>query len=102
LARDLRLPVWKDAFGVQGRKLFLDAILELKVQRYLAAAALISHNCNCFARVVIAVMKEKDDFSPDLFLETPRRDDLSKQKPLGKKSARLLAKTNNRVIHRSE
>jgi hypothetical protein len=47
-------------------------------------------------------MKEKDDFSPDLFVETPRRDNLSEQKPLGKKSAGLLAKTNDRVIHRSE
>src|SRR5438046_4341258 len=51
---------------------------------------------------MITIVKEKDDFSPDLFLETPGRDNLSEQKPLGKKSARLLAETNDRVIHRSE
>jgi hypothetical protein len=51
---------------------------------------------------MIAIVKEKHDFSADLFLETPRRDNLSEQKPLGKKSARLLAETNDRVIHGSE
>src|SRR5437773_5290373 len=51
---------------------------------------------------MITVMKEKDDFSANLFLKTPGRDNLSEQKPLGKKSARLLAETNDRVIHRSE
>jgi len=96
------MPVRKDAFGVEGRKLLLDPIFELKVQRYFVATAPVPHDGNRFARVVIAVMKEKDDFSPDLFLETPRRDNLSEQKPLGKKSARLLAKTNDRLIHRSE
>src|SRR4029077_10453494 len=51
---------------------------------------------------MIAIVKEKDDFSANLFLETPGRQNFSEQKPLGKKSARLLAETNNRVIHRSE
>src|SRR5438046_9722094 len=50
---------------------------------------------------MITVMKEKDDFSANLFLKTPGRDNLSEQKPLAKESARLLSETNNRVIHRS-
>src|ERR687892_2262189 len=51
---------------------------------------------------MIAVMTEKDDFSADLLLQTAGRHDFSEQKSLGKKSARLLSETNNRVIHRSE
>src|SRR5207248_198124 len=51
---------------------------------------------------MIAVVKEKDDVTANLFLETSGRRNLSEQKSLGKKSARLLAETNNRLAHRSE
>jgi hypothetical protein len=51
---------------------------------------------------VITIVKEKDNFSANFLLETPGRQNLSDQEPLRKKSARLLAETNNRVIHRSE
>jgi hypothetical protein len=51
---------------------------------------------------VITVVKEKDDFSANLLLETPGRQNFSEQKPLGKNSARLLTETNNRMIHRPE
>jgi hypothetical protein len=51
---------------------------------------------------MIAVVEEKDDFSPNFVLKTPGRGNLSEQKSLRKKSARLLAETNNRVIHRPE
>jgi hypothetical protein len=80
----------------------LDPIFELKVQGDLLVAVLVSQNGNGLARVVITVVKEKDDFSPDFLLETPGRRNLSEQKSFRKKSARLLAETNNRVIHRVE
>src|SRR5437868_8440440 len=51
---------------------------------------------------MITIVKEKDNFSANLFLETPGRQNFSDQKPLGKESTRLLAETNNRVIHRSK
>ena len=51
---------------------------------------------------MIAVVIEKDDFSTDLLLEAASSRNFSEQKSLGKKSARLLTETNNRVIHRSE
>ena len=63
---------------------------------------LISQNGSRLARVMITVVKEKDDFSANFLLETSGGQNLSEQKSLGKKSARLLAETNNRVIHRSE
>src|SRR5207245_6821379 len=83
-------------------KLFLNSILELKVYRHVTVAVFISHDCNRLARVMIAVVEKKDDFSADLFLETPGCQNLSDQITLRKKSARLLAKTNNRVLHRLE
>ena len=51
---------------------------------------------------MIAVVKEKDDFTTNLLLETPGRQNFREQKSLGKKSARLLTKTDNRMVHRSE
>jgi hypothetical protein len=51
---------------------------------------------------MIAVVTEEDDFSADLFLQAASRRNFSEQESLGKKSARLLAETNNRVIHGSE
>jgi len=47
-------------------------------------------------------VKEKDHLSADLLLKTPRGQNLSEEKSLGKKSTGLLAETNNRVIHCSE
>ena len=80
----------------------MNPILELKIQGYFPTALLVSQNGVRLARVMIAVMKEKDDFSPNLLLQTAGRQNLSEQESLGKKSARLLAETNNRVMHRSK
>jgi hypothetical protein len=102
LARSFLLPFRKDALGIQRRKLLLDPIFKLKVQGYFLVGVLVSQNGNRLARIVIAVVKEKDDFSTNFFLETPGCRDLSEQKSLRKKSARLLAETNNRVIHDAE
>ena len=48
---------------------------------------------------MVTVMKEKNNFPANLLLKTPGRQNLSEQESLGKKTARLLAETNNRVIH---
>src|SRR6059036_1238791 len=99
LARSFLLPFWKNTFGVDGRELLLDPIFELKVQGYFLVVVSVSQNGRRLARVMIAVVKEKHDFSPNLLLKTPGRQNFSEQESLGKKSARLLAETNNRVIH---
>jgi hypothetical protein len=80
----------------------LDPIFELKVQGYFLVAVSVSQNGNRLPRVMITVVKEKNDFSSDLLLKTPGRENFSEQESLGKKSARLLTETNNRVIHRPE
>src|SRR5215471_11570825 len=51
---------------------------------------------------MIAVVTKKDEFAADLFLQPASGCNLSEEEPLGKKSARLLAETNNRMIHGSE
>ena len=77
----------------------MNSIFELKVYGYFLVAVSISQNGNRLARVMVTVMKEKNDFSPNLLLKTPGRQNLSEQESLGKKTARLLTETNNRVIH---
>src|SRR5262249_958666 len=93
---------WKSALGVERGKLLVDPIREQKVQSYFPVAVVVSQNGTCLARIMIAVVKEKDDFSADLLLQAPSGRNFTEQESLGKKSARLLAKTNNRVIHRSK
>jgi hypothetical protein len=51
---------------------------------------------------MVTVMKEKHNFSANLLLKPPGRQNLSEQESLGKKTARLLAETDNRVIHLPE
>jgi len=80
----------------------LDLILELKIQSDFPVAVLLSQNGACLARVMIAVVTKKDDFSADLLLQPARCHNFSKQETLGEKPAGLLAETNNRVIHGSE
>src|SRR5205823_6063398 len=75
---------------------------ELKIQSYFPVTVVVSQNGSCLARVMIAVVKEKNDFSADLLLQAASRDNFSEQESLGKKSARLLAETDNRMIHGSE
>jgi len=101
LARSFLVPLRKDAFRIERRKLFLNPILEVKSQGHVPIALLVAQNGTCLARVMIAVVKEKDDFSADLLLQAASRHNFSAQESLGKKSARLLAETNNRVIHGS-
>jgi hypothetical protein len=77
LARSFLVPFRNDALGVQRRKLLLDPILELKIQSYFPVAVLLSQNRSRLARVMIAVVREKDDFSANLFLDAARRQNLS-------------------------
>ena len=63
---------------------------------------LISQNRSRLARVMIAVVKEKDDFSANFLLEMSSGQNLGSQISFRKKSARLLAETDDRLIHGSE
>src|SRR5437588_12091984 len=51
---------------------------------------------------MIAVVKEKDDFSANFLLEMSSGQNFGSQISFRKKSARLLAETDDRLIHGSE
>jgi len=102
LPRSFLVPFRKDAFRIERGKLLLDPIFELKIQGYFPVATVVSQNGSCLARVMIAVVTEEDDFSADLLLQPASSHNFSEQESLGKKSARLLAETDNRLIHGSE
>jgi hypothetical protein len=77
LAGSFPLPFRKDAFRIERRKLFLNSIFELKIQSYFLVAVVIPQNGTCLARIVIAVVTEKNDFSTDLLLQSASRRDFS-------------------------
>jgi hypothetical protein len=77
LARSFLVPFRKNAFGIERRKLLLDPILELKIQSYFPVAVVVSQNGSCLARVMIAVVTEKDDFAADLLLQAASRHNFS-------------------------
>jgi len=99
LARSFLLPFWNDPFGIERRKLLLDAILELKIQGHFLGAVSVAQKGDRLPRIMITIVKEKDDISADFVLEPSSRQNFSEQESLWKKSARLLAETDNRLIH---
>src|SRR5262245_19079572 len=99
LARSFLVPFRKNTLRIQRGKLLLDPILELKIQSCFLIFVLISQNGTCLTWVMIAVVTEKNDFAADLLLQTAGGRNFSEQESFGKKSAGLLAETNNRMIH---
>ncbi|HEU0208721.1 MAG TPA: hypothetical protein VFQ78_07055 [Candidatus Udaeobacter sp.] len=100
LARSFFLPGRQNTFGIQGGELLLDPVFELKIQGRFLVAVLVSQNRYCLALVMVTVVKKEYDFPASILLETSRRQNLGDQISLRKKSARLLAETDDRVIHR--
>jgi hypothetical protein len=52
-----------------------------------------------FARIMIAVVKEKHDFATNFLLKLSGGDNLGIEKSFWKKAARLLPETDNRRGH---
>src|SRR5262245_10442548 len=102
LARSFLVPLGKNTLRIQRGKLLLDPILKLKIQSDFLIVVVISQNGTCLAWVMIAVVTEKNDFAAEFLLQAAGRCNFGEQESLGKKSARLLAETNNRMIHGSE
>jgi len=51
-----------------------------------------------FARILVAVVQEEDNFTADFLLQPAGGEDFCRQKPFGKESARLLTKTDDRRL----
>jgi len=65
----------------------------------LPFAALITQDCHRLARIVIAVVAEKDNLTPEFRLQSARGFDLRIEKTSRKNPARLLPETNDRWRH---
>jgi hypothetical protein len=59
----------------------------------------VAQNRDRLARVMIAVVIEKNDLAADFVLKTSSGENLGDQVSLGEKSARLLTETNNGLMH---
>src|SRR4051794_22764857 len=99
LARDPGLPIWSDALGVERRKLFLDLVRELEIERALVAGALFAQHRRGLPRVVVAVVKEEHDLAADLALQAAGGRDFRKKKSFRKEAARLLTEADDRRAH---
>ena len=96
LEQRLVLPAGGNAFEVLRRKFSLKPVFEGEVElgRFIGLA--MAQDGFGFARIVVAVVVEENDFAADLRLQPPGRLDFGKQEPSREKSARLLAETNDR------
>ena len=99
LSRGFRLPFRQDSFRVKWRELLLDLVRELEIQRIFASGMAFTKDGNGLARIVIAVVKKEDDLAADFLLQPSRAGDFGVEKSFRKKSARLLAETDDRRTH---
>jgi hypothetical protein len=79
----------------QRREFSLGLALEGKIQQQRLIVFSMTQQGFRFAGVVIAVVKEKDDFAADFGFEASRGLDFRIQKAFGEEPARLLAETDD-------
>ena len=65
----------------------------------LPAGMAVAQYGDRLSRIMIAVVKEKDDLATDFTLEFSRGRNLGVEKPLGEKTTRLLSETDDRRAH---
>src|SRR5262249_45234944 len=99
IIRELRdggvLPAGGDALEKERRKFPLNLVGHSEVQlRRLVRLAMAQEGFR-FARIVIAVVIEKNDFAAQFLLKPPRGLDFGEQKSPRKKTAGLLAEAND-------
>jgi hypothetical protein len=82
-------------FEVLRRKFPLEPVFEgeVELRRFIGFA--MTQDGLCFARVVVAVVTEENNFAADFLLQPPRCLDFCIEKASRKKSARLLSETND-------
>jgi hypothetical protein len=71
----------------------------LKIQGVFAAGVSLAQRGDGLARIVIAVVQEKDNLAADFLLQPARARDFGVKKSFGEKSARLLAEADDRRAH---
>jgi hypothetical protein len=95
LEQRLAVPVAGNAFEVKRREFSLEPVFESEVElRRLAGLAMAEKRLG-FARIMVAVVAEENNFAAHLPLQPAGRLDFRKQESSREKSARLLAETND-------
>ena len=99
LPRRFILPAWGNFLQIKRRKFTLDAIGKGEVKLRRAAGLKMTEESSGFAGIVIAVVEEVNNLASNFTLETKRGLDFGIKKTLRKKSAGLLAKTDDGSSH---
>jgi hypothetical protein len=81
---------------MERREFPLEPVFESEVELRRFAGLAMAEEGLGFARIMIAVVVEKNNFTTDFRLQPAGRLDFRSQEPFRKKSARLLAETNDR------
>src|ERR1035437_5327740 len=92
----LVLPTGGNALEMKRGKLPLGFVCECKIEQRRFVGFAMAQDGLCFARIVIAVVTEENDFAADFFLQPPRGLDFCNEEAARKKSAWLLSETNDR------
>src|ERR1700738_4617924 len=95
LTRHFILPSVGNFFEIERRKSALNTIFKGKVKLRRLKSVPVTQDSSRFAWIVIAVVEEENNFTTDCTLQPSGGPDFRKQKTLWKKSAGLLAKTND-------
>jgi hypothetical protein len=96
LEQRLAVPVAGNALEVKRREFSLEPVFEGEVElRRLAGLAMAEERLG-FARIMITVVVEENNFTADLRLQPAGRLDFGDEEAFREKPARLLAETNDR------
>ncbi len=90
------LPARGNVFEVKRGKFTLDSIFEREVELGRFAGLAMAEERLGFARIMVAVVAEENNFAAHLPLQPAGRLSFRKQEPSREKSARLLAEANDR------
>src|ERR1041384_2016390 len=99
LPGDFRLPFRQKSLRIERRKLFLDLVREMEIERMLVAALAIAQHGRRLPRVVIAIVEKENERAADRAWEPPGCDDFREEESFWKKTARLLAEADDRRGH---
>ena len=96
LPRHAGLPARRIPLEVERRPFALQPVLESEIQGRGLAGVPVPHDGLRLARIVIAVVQEKHDFTTDLSLHPARRLELGVQEASREETTRLLAEADDR------
>src|SRR5712691_4213264 len=92
-----RMPIGRDALGVERRELALELAGDREVEMRGPTGRTMAQDGACLAWIVVAVVAEVHDAPADLRLQAPRGPDLGHEEPPREEAAGLLAERDDRL-----